>query len=138
MFARCGAFVFWISIRGVWLYDYKHGVFDIRAEGRVRQLATEKNFPGERVDCFHEDREGNFWAGVDRGGLVRVREKRFSVLTPGASVAERTTVSVAEDAEGGLGTNEFSWSHQKTLPASLPETEIQNTLSPIIHANWNY
>ena len=90
------------SSGGVWIYDYKRGIFHIRADGRVRQLATEENFPGERVDCFHEDREGNFWAGVDRGGLVRVREKRFSVLTPGASVAERTAVSVAEDAERGI------------------------------------
>ena len=92
---------------GVWIYDYGKGIFHIRAEGRVRQLTLDENFPGERVDCFHEDREGNFWAGVDRGGLVRVREKRFSVLTPNVSAAARTAVSVAEDAEGGIWVGTF-------------------------------
>jgi hypothetical protein len=56
--------------------------FTLRTDGQVRQLAQEENFPGERVDAFWEDREGNIWAGVDRGGLVRVREKRFNVLAP--------------------------------------------------------
>ena len=92
---------------GVWLYDYGRGIFHVRADGRVRQLATEENFPGERVDCFHEDREGNFWAGVDRGGLVRVREKRFTVMTPGSSTAARTAVSVTEDADGGIWVGTF-------------------------------
>lgn len=63
---------------GVWLYDYGRGMFHIRPDGRVRQLTAEDSFPGERVDAFLEDREGNIWAGVDQGGLVRIREKRFS------------------------------------------------------------
>lgn len=87
---------------GIWLYDYGRGIFHIRADGRVRQLTEEENFPGERVDSFYEDREGNIWAGVDRGGLVRIREKRFSVLIPGESVAAKTTVSVSEDEAGGI------------------------------------
>lgn len=87
---------------GVWLYDYGRGLFHVRTDGRVRQLTEEENFPGERVDSFHEDREGNIWVGVDRGGLVRIREKRFSVLTPGDSTAAKTTVSVAEDATGAI------------------------------------
>jgi signal transduction histidine kinase/ligand-binding sensor domain-containing protein len=92
---------------GVWLYDYGRGIFHVRADGRIRQLTAEENFPGERVDCFHEDREGNIWAGVDRGGLVRIREKRFSVLAPGESFAARTTMSVAEDAEGAIWIGTF-------------------------------
>lgn len=88
---------------GVWFYDYSRGLLHIRADGRVRQLAAEENFPGERVDCFCEDREGNFWAGVDRGGLVRVREKRFSVLSPSDSPA----VSVTEDAAGAVWVGTF-------------------------------
>ena len=87
---------------GVWLYDYGRGIFHVRADGRVRQLTAEENFPGERVDCFHEDREGNIWAGVDRGGLVGIREQRFSVMVPGESTAAKTTVTVAEDAAGAI------------------------------------
>lgn len=87
---------------GVWLYDYGRGILHVRTDGRVRQLTAEENFPGERVDSFHEDREGNIWVGIDRGGLVRIREKRFSVLVPGDSPATRTTVTVAEDAGGAV------------------------------------
>src|SRR5262245_53207450 len=67
----------------VWLYHYGKGLFHIRRDGLTRQLDQEENFPGERVDCFYEDREGNLWSGVDRGGLVRLRQKRFVALIPG-------------------------------------------------------
>src|SRR5690606_34864796 len=84
--------------RGLWLYDYGRGLFHLRTDGTVRQLTAEENFPGERVDAFFEDREGNIWAGVDRGGLVRVREKRFNVLAPRDGTAVKAAVSVTEDA----------------------------------------
>jgi signal transduction histidine kinase/ligand-binding sensor domain-containing protein len=105
---------------GVWLYHYGKGLFHIRADGQTRQLALEENFPGERVDCFFEDREGNLWSGVDRGGLVRLRQKRFVSLYPDdgapwtlATAADgsaetargataRAAVSVAEDSDGGI------------------------------------
>src|SRR5262249_6157982 len=100
----------------------------VRPDGQLRQLAAEEDFPGVRVDCFFEDREGNLWAGVDRGGLVRLRQKRFLALVPGESRggtaqipnidddetiswtatrgAERTAVkaavSVAEDNQGAI------------------------------------
>ncbi|HEX5218343.1 MAG TPA: two-component regulator propeller domain-containing protein [Verrucomicrobiae bacterium] len=110
---------------GVWLYDYGRGLFHIRPDGRVRQLAAEENFPGERVDAFLEDREGNIWAGVDRGGLVRVREKRFSVLLPGESAGARVAVSVTEDAAGDLwigtyGGGLYRWKHNEWQTFTLP------------------
>jgi len=112
---------------GVWFYHYGKGIFHVRSDGEARQLATEEEFPGERVDCFFRDREGNLWAGVDRGGLVRLRQKRFQTLMPsenrvlvtdsgGAShlrthagppeprltTPVKAAVSVAEDSEGAL------------------------------------
>lgn len=110
---------------GIWLYDYGRGLFHVRADGLVRQLTEEENFPGERVDSFHEDREGNIWVGVGRGGLVRIREKRFTVLTPGESTAAKTTVSVAEDAEGGILVGTFGgglhrWKNNEWQPLPLP------------------
>jgi ligand-binding sensor domain-containing protein/signal transduction histidine kinase len=87
---------------GVWIYHYGKGIFHINANGETRQFATQEDFPGERVDCFFEDREGNLWAGVDRGGLVRLREKRFSVLSTGASPAAKAAVTVAQDDQGTI------------------------------------
>jgi signal transduction histidine kinase/ligand-binding sensor domain-containing protein len=102
---------------GVWLYHYGRGLFHIRSDGQTRQLALEENFPGERVDCFFEDREGNLWSGVDRGGLVRLRQKRFVSLIPddgtvsesseegvrsASGATAKAAVSVAEDSQGGI------------------------------------
>lgn len=92
---------------GVWLYDYGRGLFHVRPDGQVRQLTTEADFPGEKVDAFLEDREGNIWVGVDRGGLVRIREKRFTVLKPANIAATYPAVSVAEDAEGAIWIGTF-------------------------------
>ncbi|MFM2082713.1 MAG: hypothetical protein RL380_1404 [Verrucomicrobiota bacterium] len=101
---------------GTWISHYGRGLFHIRADGVTRQLAGAENFPGERVDCLHEDHEGNIWAGVDRGGLVRVREKKFNVLSPGLGKA---TVTVAEDNGGDIwvgtyGDGLFQWRNDGT------------------------
>lgn len=102
---------------GAWIYHYGKGLFHIRADGHTSQLALEENFPGERVDCFFEDREGNLWTGVDRGGLVRLRQKRFVSLMPDdgtmsesseegarntSAATAKAAVSVAEDSRGGI------------------------------------
>lgn len=102
---------------GVWLYHYGKGLFHIRADGHTSQLALEENFPGERVDCFFEDGEGNLWSGVDRGGLVRLRQKRFVSLMPDdgtmsesseegarntSAATAKAAVSVAQDSSGGI------------------------------------
>lgn len=92
---------------GVWIYDYGKGLYHVRADGRARPLTVDDDFPGERVDCFFEDREGNLWAGVDRGGLVRVRERRFTVLSPGDSPVAKAAVTVAEDREGAIWVGTF-------------------------------
>ncbi|MCX6896951.1 MAG: hypothetical protein NTZ16_15995, partial [Verrucomicrobia bacterium] len=92
---------------GNWIYHYGKGLFHVRADGRTRAVAAEENFPGERVDCFFEDREGNLWAGVDRGGLVRLRERRFTVLLPGNEVVAKAAVTVAEDVRGDIWAGTF-------------------------------
>ena len=92
---------------GVWFYHYGKGLYHIRPDGRVRQLTAEERFPGERVDCFFEDREGNLWCGVDRGGLVRLTEKRFTVLGANGVTAGKAAVSVTEDDEGTVWVGTF-------------------------------
>lgn len=105
-----GPFVNWMGRFGlhedarghVWLFHYGRGLARLDPDGTTRWFDEADGFPGRRVDCFFEDREGNLWAGVDRGGLVRLREQQFSVLMPGASVAGRTAVTVTEDHAGRL------------------------------------
>jgi len=109
---------------GIWLYDYGKGLFHFRSDGTVRELAKDENFPGERVDCFLEDREGNVWVGVDRGGLVRIRQKRFNVLMP-PDVANKAAVSVCQDYGGGVWVGTYGgglhrWSGSGWVSFTLP------------------
>jgi signal transduction histidine kinase/ligand-binding sensor domain-containing protein len=82
---------------GIWLFSYGQGLFHVAADGRARQLTIRDGFPGDRVYCFFEDREGNWWAGLDAGGLVRVRERLFHSAGSGEKTAARAAKSVAED-----------------------------------------
>jgi len=110
---------------GTWVYHYGKGLFHIRADGLCRKLELEEEFPGERVDSFFCDREGNLWAGVDRGGLVRIRERVFEVLAPGTRPAARSVVSIAEDSHGNLwvgtyGAGLYKWSDSRWQRIPLP------------------
>ena len=85
---------------GMWFYNYGRGLIHINAGGDVRQLASEDGFPGLRVYCFFEDREGNWWAGLDSGGLVRVRERQFHSIAASDGPLAKAAKSVSEDARG--------------------------------------
>jgi signal transduction histidine kinase/ligand-binding sensor domain-containing protein len=85
---------------GVWLYDYGRGLWHIDASGQVRQFGPQEGFPGERVNCFFEDHEGNWWAGLDAGGLVRIRERRFQTIDTGGQISAKPARSVCEETNG--------------------------------------
>ena len=87
---------------GAWFYSYGRGLLHVGGEGLVRPLSTEDGFPGERVYCVFEDREGNWWAGLDAGGLVRVRERQFHPVGPAEKKPARAAKSVAEDRSGAV------------------------------------
>jgi signal transduction histidine kinase/ligand-binding sensor domain-containing protein len=87
---------------GVWLYDYGRGLWHVAADGRVRQFGAHESFPGERVNCLFEDHEGNWWAGMDVGGLVRIRERRFQIVDMGGQLSAKPARSVCEETNGAL------------------------------------
>ena len=84
---------------GAWFYSYGRGLLHIGSNGEARQLTTDDGFPGERVYVFFEDHEGNWWAGLDAGGLVRVRERQFHSVGTGE---KKSAKSVAEDRSGAM------------------------------------
>ena len=87
---------------GVWLYDYGRGLSHIAAGGQVRQFGPQEGFPGDRVNCFFEDHEGNWWAGLDAEGLVRIRERRFQTIDTSGPVSTKPARSVCEETNGTL------------------------------------
>ena len=84
---------------GLWLYDYTLGLWHVSADGRARQFDSQEGFPGERVNCVFEDHEGNWWAGLDAGGLVRIRERRFQIIDPGGQPSKPAR-TVCEESNG--------------------------------------
>jgi ligand-binding sensor domain-containing protein len=87
---------------GLWLYDYGLGVMHVGADGSVHRLGPQDGFPGDRVSSFLEDREGNWWAGVDAGGLARIRERRFQTVEVGGEVSIKPAKSVCQESNGIL------------------------------------
>ncbi len=87
---------------GAWLYDYGRGLSHISSGGQVRQFGPQDGFPGERVNCFFEDHERNEWAGLDAGGLVRIRERRFQTFDTSGQVTTKPARSVCQETNGTL------------------------------------
>lgn len=85
---------------GAWFYSYGRGLLHVAAAGAARTLTAADGFPGDRVYCFFEDREGNWWAGLDAGGLVRVRERLFHPVVFSGKNSARAAKSVVEDRAG--------------------------------------
>lgn len=85
---------------GVWFLDYGLGLTHISADGRVRRFGAQDGFSGERVYCLFEDREGNWWMGLEAGGLVRIRERRFQTAEAGGQVLPTPAKSISEETNG--------------------------------------
>ncbi len=97
---------------GMWFYNYGRGLVHVSDTGEAWELTPADGFPGARVYCFFQDREGNWWAGLDAGGLVRVRERQFHLVDTGDKSPDKAAKSVNDDnlgtiwigmLEGGLG-----------------------------------
>jgi signal transduction histidine kinase/ligand-binding sensor domain-containing protein len=110
---------------GMWLYAYQRGLHHVDAQGEARHFDAELGFPGDRINAFFEDREGNWWAGLNEGGLARIRERRFQIPAAGQDPAAKPAQSVCADARGTvwigtLGNGLQTWSATGTPPGPPP------------------
>ena len=108
---------------GMWLYAYQRGLYHVDVQGEARHFDAELGFPGDRVNAFFEDREGNWWAGLSEGGLVRIRERCFQTPATSPDVAPKPAQSVCADAQGTVwigtvGNGLQAWTAAGTPPAS--------------------
>jgi signal transduction histidine kinase/ligand-binding sensor domain-containing protein len=87
---------------GVWLYDYGKGLWHVAADGKLQMFGSKDGFPTEHARCFFEDREGNLWAGLDTGGLVRLCERRFRTIDQGGDISAKPARSVCEESDGTI------------------------------------
>ncbi len=87
---------------GVWFNHYGNGLFHITPEGQFQRITTLNGLPGDRVGAWFQGRDGGIWAGVDRGGLVRLRDRQFHVIGPAEGLPVRAALSVCQDTNGGV------------------------------------
>ncbi len=94
---------------GLWFNHYGNGLFHIAADGSFQRLTSspdnlpsDRYLPNGRVGAWFQGRDGGVWAGVDHGGLVRLRERRFHVIGPAEGLPARTALSVCEDKNGAM------------------------------------
>ena len=86
----------------VWFRDHGQGLFHARGDGRVETLSATNGLPGNRVNCWFQDHEGNLWAGIERGGLVRLRKRSFDVIGATPAAQNFAVSTICEDGEGDI------------------------------------
>lgn len=90
---------------GLWFNHYGNGLFHIAADDRTQRLTALGNssgLPNDRVGAWFQSDDGGIWAGVDHGGLVRLRDRRFHVIGAADGLGAVTALSVCQDAGGGM------------------------------------
>jgi signal transduction histidine kinase/ligand-binding sensor domain-containing protein len=87
---------------GLWLNHYGNGLFHITPDNQFQRITTQNGLPGDRVGAWFQSRDGGIWAGVDHGGLVQLRARRFQVIGPAEGLPVRTALSVCQDAAGAV------------------------------------
>ena len=86
----------------LWFSQYGHGLLRLERDGTLLALTQRNGLPGDLVRSFFQDREGNLWAGIDRGGLVRLRAKQFQALGEDDGLSNPVALGVCEDAAGAI------------------------------------
>jgi signal transduction histidine kinase/ligand-binding sensor domain-containing protein len=87
---------------GVWFNHYGNGLFHIAPDGKFERFTTRQGLPSNRLWAWFQGREGDIWMGGDRGGLARLRERRFQVVGQAEGLLARAAFSVCQDAQGSL------------------------------------
>jgi signal transduction histidine kinase/ligand-binding sensor domain-containing protein len=110
---------------GTWFCHFGQGVFYAKPDGTFHRITSMNGLPGDPVRCWMQDHEGNVWLGVDRGGLVRLREKHFQVLGVDEGQGTSGAMTVCEDQSGALWIGTYGgglnrWQHGKMSSFALP------------------
>ena len=66
-------------------------------DGKVDTLTTKSGLSAPLVLDMLEDREGSLWLGTDAGGLIMLRNRKFTSYTAADGLANENTKAVLED-----------------------------------------
>jgi signal transduction histidine kinase/ligand-binding sensor domain-containing protein len=85
----------------LWLAPPKEGVWCLRPEGGLTRLGPQDGLSADATLLFC-DREDDVWAGLDRTGIARIRDRRFGQFKVSQGSHAVPLWNIAEDADGGM------------------------------------
>ncbi len=71
-------------------------------DGHIEALTTKEGLPSPQVLDMLEDREGSLWLGTDAGGLVMLRNQKFTSYTSADGLTSEDTKAVYEDSDHAI------------------------------------
>ena len=87
---------------GLWQTSQGMGIIHTDPDGASQQITIADGLPGDHTTCCFEDQEGDFWIGLGRGGIARLRKKHFETIGMSDGMPARPAISVCEDSDGAL------------------------------------
>ncbi len=86
----------------LWFGTAGEGLWRLAPDGHLLHVGSAQGLPNDRIAGLCLDVEDNLWVALDRGGLARVRPRRFSVVRTSPEAAEPAAVSVCQDQTGTI------------------------------------
>ena len=90
------------NVGGLWISLDEAGLVHASPDGRLVRVTSADGLPGQLVQVFFTDSEGNFWAGYHRGGLVLLRKETFHTINASEGLQDRIVTSVTEDKANAI------------------------------------
>jgi signal transduction histidine kinase/ligand-binding sensor domain-containing protein len=87
---------------GLWQASQGMGIFHMDPEGATQQITIADGLQSDHTTCCFEDQEGDFWIGLGRGGIARLRKKHFETIGMPGDLPARPATTVCEDEAGAL------------------------------------
>ena len=90
------------QVGGLWISLDNEGLVHVNHEGKLVRVTSADGLPSSSAQAFAADREGNFWVGFHRGGLVELRPESFHSVTQREGLQDTLVTSVTEDKSGAI------------------------------------
>jgi ligand-binding sensor domain-containing protein/signal transduction histidine kinase len=86
----------------LWVATLGDGLFRYDPDGTILHLTTKDGLANDFVRCVTEDHEGNIWAGMEGGGLCRLKPAIFQTLGARQGLSSDQVMSMGEASDGSF------------------------------------
>ncbi len=120
----------WLNRPGAWMGCLNNGVFTTHS---THDTLTSR-LPGNEVNAFYEDSEGNLWIGTERNGLYRVRAQAVTVYSIRQGLQANNIYPVLEDRSGAVWVGAWEKALSRIKDGAVTNYSTADGLSPLVTA----